>query len=286
MKVKLRRINSFSDVMGKPAISKRLRRPGARQAAAALPAFCKNDFNFVFFLLFFPLSGRGNTDKKSGFGNCERLVGKTFKNIIKRFQGEYIITSMDIHVIPPHGYEEDEVYKVSIKQYAQPKQGVFFLSFIRQTKYNKFESCADKSVDIRLCACAKEKTADITKNGVLFENGVPRNMFGSETIVKDLDSNCLLFLRRNYGTFSFALEVANVCTDRSYNFELTGSMDQRIFANTVPMNRELPPKTFYFLTSVYKYISKVNSPLNLKASIQVKQDGSEEFKNLGTIDVS
>ena len=193
---------------------------------------------------------------------------------------------MDIHVAPPYGYEEDEIYKVSIKQYAKPEQGVFFLSFIRQTTYNKFVSCADKSVDIKLCACAKERTADETKNGVLFENGVPRKMFGSETIVKDLDSNCLLFLRRNYGTFSFALEVANVCTDRTYIFELTGSMDQRIFANTVPMNRELPPKTFFFLTSVYKYISKVNSPLNLKASIQVKQDGSGEFKNLGTIDVS
>ena len=110
--------------------------------------------------------------------------------------------------------------------------------------------CADKSVYIKLCACAKGKTADITKNGVLFENVFHRKMFGSKTIVKDLDSNCLLFLRRNYGTFSFALEVANVCTDRTYNFTLTGSMDQRVFANTV-----LPPKTFHFLTSVYKYMS-------------------------------
>ena len=190
-------------------------------------------------------------------------------------------------MVPPHGYEEDEVYKVSIKQFAQPKQRVFFLSFIRQTRYNKFESCVDKSVDIRLCACAKESLiTDVTKNGVLFENGVPRKMFGSETIVKDLDSNCLLFLRRNYGTFSFALEVANVCTDRTYKFTLTGSMDQRIFANTVPMSQELTPRSFSFLTSVYKYISKVNSSLNLKASIQVKTDGESEFKSLGTVDVS
>ena len=196
------------------------------------------------------------------------------------------MTSMDIHVVPPNGYEEDEVYKVSMRQYAKPEQRVFFLSFIRQTRYNKFESCVDKSVDIRLCACPKEKTAYMTKKGVLFENGVPRKMFGSETTVKDLDSDCLLFLRRNYGTFSFALEVANVCTDRTYNFTLTGSMDQRIFANTVPMNRELPPKTFYFLTSVYKYISKVNTPLDLKASIQVMKEDSDEFKDLKTIDVS
>ena len=106
----------------------------------------------------------------------------------------------------------------------------------------------------------------MTKKGVLFEN-VPRQMFGAETIVKNLDSNCLLFMRRSYGTFYFALEVANVCTDRFYKFELTAdSMSQRIFANTVPISRELPPKTFYFLTSVYKYISKVNSPLNMNTS--------------------
>ena len=196
------------------------------------------------------------------------------------------MTTMDIHVVPPHGYEEDEVYKVSIKQFAQPKQRVYFLSFIRQTRYSKFEPCVDKTVDIKLCGCAKEDITDVTKNGVLFENGVPHKMFGSETNVKDLDSNCLLFLRRNYGTFSFALEVANVCTDRTYKFTLTGSMDQRIFANTVPMNRELPPKTFGFLTSVYKYISKVNTPLNLKASIQVMRENSNKFKDLGTVDVS
>ena len=196
------------------------------------------------------------------------------------------MTTMDIHVVPPHGYEEDEVYKVSIKQFAQPKQRVYFLSFIRQTRYSKFEPCVDKSVDIKLCGCAKGNITDVTKNGVLFENGVPRRMFGSETTVKDLDSNCLLFLRRNYGTFSFALEVANVCTDRTYKFTLTGSMDQRIFANTVPTSRELTPRTFSFLTSVYKYISKVNSPLNLKASIEVKKDGESGFKSLGTVSVS
>ena len=80
--------------------------------------------------------------------------------------------------------------------------------------------------------------------------------------------------------------LANVCTYRTYKFELTGSMDQRIFANTVPMSHELPPKTFYFLTSVYKYLSKVNSALNLKASVQVKKEGSDGFTDLGKIDVS
>lgn len=196
------------------------------------------------------------------------------------------MTTMHIQVVPPAGYEEDEVYKVSIKQYAEPRQGVFFLNFIRITTYSKFASCADKSVDIKLCACAKEQTADVTKNGVLYENGVPRKMFGSVTIMKNLDSNCLLLLRRDYGTFSFALEVANVCKDRKYIFQLKGSIDQRLFANKVPIIRKLPPKTFFFLTSVYKYLAKVDTDLNLKASIHVNKNDSGMFYYLGTVKIS
>ena len=57
-------------------------------------------------------------------------------------------------------------------------------------------------------------------------------------------------MRRNSGSFSFALEVANVGTTSTYKFELTGNMDQRLFFKT----RELASRTNYFFTSVYKYI--------------------------------
>ena len=193
------------------------------------------------------------------------------------------MTSMDIHVFPPTGYNEDEVFRVTVKQFAEPKDGVFFLNSIRVTTYGKFELCADKSVDIKLCACAKNQ---ITRKEVLFENGVPSKMFGSTTVVKNLDFNCLLFMRRDYGSFSFALEVANVCTNTTYKFTMTGSTDQRIFTNTLPISLELPPKTFHFLTSVTKYIVKVDTDLNLKASIQVQNRESDTFHSLGTVEVS
>ncbi|KAJ7389023.1 hypothetical protein OS493_034157 [Desmophyllum pertusum] len=124
-----------------------------------------------------------------------RLVGKSLQMLSSVSKGSFILTTMDLYVVPPTGYEEDEVYKVSVKQYSKPEQGVFFLSFIRQTRYSKFNSCVDKSVDIKRCGCAKEQTTDVTKKGVLFENGFPRQMFGTETIVENLDSNCLLFMR-------------------------------------------------------------------------------------------
>ncbi|PFX11831.1 hypothetical protein AWC38_SpisGene24313 [Stylophora pistillata] len=241
------------------------------------------EFRESFCLMTLALAPRANS---TGYGNCERLVGKSFSKGIKRNRGEFIVTSMDIHVFPPTGYNEDEVFRVSVKQFAQPKDGVFFLNSIRVSTYSKFAHCADKSVDIKLCACAKTQTSDVAKKGLLFENGVPSRMFDSKTAVKNLDSNCLLFLRRDHGSLSFALEVANVCSNATYEFTMTGSTDQRVFTNTLPISLELPPKTCHFLTSVSKYIVKVDTDLNLKASIQVKNGESGTFRSLGTIAVS
>lgn len=157
---------------------------------------------------------------------------------------------MYIHVLPPPGFKEDEVFKVSVKQYAQAKDKVWLTSFVRVSTYSKFESCADKSVDIKLCACAKQETTEPTNSEQQFAEKVPSKMFASTTIVKDLHSGCLLFLRRNHQIFSLALEVTNVCFDRTYKFELSGSSGERVYSIILPIYLELAPQTFYFLTSI------------------------------------
>ena len=197
-----------------------------------------------------------------------------------------MMTTMDLHVIPPTGYNEDEIFKVSLKHYAKAKDRVWLTSYERQSTYSKFKSCADNSVDIKLCACAKEETARATKSGEATAKGVPRTMFGSETIAKDLDSGCLLFLRRNYAKVALALEVTNVCNNRTYKFELSGSSRERVYSNTLPIKLELAPKTFYFLTSVNMYTTKDSSRLSLEASVEVKEEHLQEFTHLGKIDVS
>lgn len=223
---------------------------------------------------------------KEGYGNCQRLVGKSFTNIVQRAQGEYITTTMNINVIPPSGYNEDEVFKVSVKQYAQAEDKLWLTSFVRVSKYSKFESCADKSVDIKLCACAKQETTEPINSGQKRAKEVPNKMFASTTIVKDLHSGCLLFLRRNHRTFSLALEVTNVCFDRTYKFELSGSSGERVYSIILPIYLELAPKTFYFLTSVNRYTSKDSYPLNFYADIKVKYADFDKFNDLGKIDVS
>lgn len=195
------------------------------------------------------------------------------------------MTTMDLHVIPPTGYDEDEVFKVSLKHYAKAEDNVWLTSYERQSTYSKFKSCADTSVDIKLCACANEETASATKSGEATANGVPRTMFGSETIAKDLDSGCLLLLRRNYAKVALALEVTNACNDRTYKFELSGSPGERVYSNTLPIKLDLAPKTFYFLTSVNRYTTKDSSSLSFEASVQVKKEHLQEFTHLGKMNV-
>ena len=189
---------------------------------------------------------------------------------------------MNLHVVPPTGYKEDEVFKVSLKHYAQAKDQVWLTSYVRVSKYSKFQSCADKSVDVKLCACAKQQIVEVTNS----RQKIPRKMFGSKTIVKNLHSGCLLFLRRNHGTISLSLEVTNVCTNRTYKFELSGSSGERVYSNTLPINLELAPRTFYFLTSVNRYTSKDSFPLYFYANVEVKDEGFDEFTDLGEVDVS
>ena len=142
------------------------------------------------------------------------------------------MTTMDLHVVPPAGFTEDEVFKVSLKNHAKPEGKVWLTSYTWQSRYSKFKTCADKSVDVKLCACAIVQT-NLAES---LSDGVPSKMFGSETVVKDLHSGCLLFLRRDHGLTSLALEVANVCYNCTYKFKLDGGGTERLFSRTLPVN--------------------------------------------------
>ena len=245
------------------------------------------DSSFICFsFLFLGVGNDSSPAKRFGYGNCQRFVGKSFTSILQRFQGDYIITTMDLRVVPPSGYTEDEVFKVSLQHHSTPEDKAWLTSYTRQSRYSKFESCADKSVDVRLCACAKEKNAEAEQESDTAHNRVPLKMFGSETNVKDLDSGCLLFLRRNHALTAVAVEVTNVCEHRTYKFKLDGGGTERLYSKTLPIDVELSPKTFYFLTSITKYASKFTSQLHFKASIQVKNDSLVDFISLGEHDLS
>ena len=191
---------------------------------------------------------------------------------------------MDLHIVPPSGYKEDEVFKVSLQHYAKPEGNVWVTSYTRQSRYSKFESCADKSVDARLCACANEQTADVEKKGDTAQNSVPRKMFGADTVVKDLDSGCLLFLKRSHGSTALTVEVTNVCANRTYKFKMDGGGKKIHFSKKLPIDVELLPKTFYFLTSM-KNAPESTASFPFTANIQVKNDSSVHFENLGQRDI-
>ena len=188
-------------------------------------------------------------------------------------------------MVPPSGYKEDEVFKVSLQHYDKPEGNVRLTSYTRQSRYSKFESCADKSVDARLCACAKGQTAEAEKRDDTAQNSVPRKMFGADTVSKDLDSGCLLFLKRSYGSTALAVEVTNVCENRTYKFKMDGGGKDILYSKKLPIDVELSPKTFYFLTSTMKHDPESTAELHFTASIQVKNGTSLHFVNLGERDV-
>ena len=188
-------------------------------------------------------------------------------------------------MVPPSGYKEDEVFKVSLQHYAEPEGKVWMTSYIRQSRYSKFESCVDKSVDARLCACVNEQTAEAEKRGDTAENSVPRKMFGANTVSKDLDSGCLLFRKRSYGSTALAVEVTNVCENRTYKFKMDAVGKEVLLSKKLSVDVELSPKTFYFLTSTMKHDPGSTAELNFTASIQVKHATSVHFVNLGECDV-
>ena len=85
-------------------------------------------FNELFRTFFTGAGEVVTSSQRYGYGNCQRLVGKSFTNILQRFQGDYILTRMDLHVVPPAGFTEDEVFKVSWKNYAKPEDKVWLTS--------------------------------------------------------------------------------------------------------------------------------------------------------------
>ena len=85
---------------------------------------------------------------------------------------------------------------------------------------------------------------------------------------------------------SFVSETGSRINLFSVGSSKRGGGSERLFSKTLPINVELLPRTFYFLTSITKYASKFTYQLHFTASVEVKNDNSEDFINLGEHDVS
>ena len=173
---------------------------------------------------------------------------------MERRTGEDIITSFEIAVAPPAGFTANEVFAVEVQHASDLSHGVVLRTVTRQSIYKTFHACADKGVDIKLCACATTKRNSSTRIREGIVDLTRQRMFGSGVpSVKEKDSGCLLVVTRSSGAFSVAHEVANVCGDRTYRVTVSGATHRVVLSRSLPFDVIAPPLTIHFAFSAIKH---------------------------------
>ena len=186
-----------------------------------------------------------------------RFTGKSFVDIVERQDGSSAIVSFSIRVTPPVGLTEDEIFKVAIKHPITPREdgtGVKVLTFKRQSIYNKFTSCADSTVDIKLCACVKGQNKSVVESKERIEQLVSRQMFGAKGQLKDLHSGCLFLILRKHDKMTIVYEAANVCRDKTFKISLNAKTRNMLMTRKMPFTVVLRPRTVKFLISAIRYV--------------------------------
>ncbi|KAL9967593.1 hypothetical protein ACROYT_G025855, partial [Oculina patagonica] len=211
-----------------------------------------------------------------GYGNCQRLVGKSFSKIRRRAQGGNFITTMDITVTPGN-----EIFEVQIRYPQRLKKQTSFLNltvFERITIYRHFRKCVDSSVSLALCICGnnklqkqptkrkRRKWIQIKSREDVLEIIYQSHSFASQTRVKDIHKGCLLLMYRNHGGRSTSFEISNTCDDRTYHvtISVTDLNTKKYFVSRkIPFSIFVPQRTIHFLL-VIKRFEKFSHNLRLK----------------------
>ena len=211
-----------------------------------------------------------------GYGNCQRLVGRSFSKIRRRSQGGNFITTMDITVTPGN-----EIFEVQMTYPQRLKKQTSFLNLTvheRITIYRHFRKCVDSSVSLALCVCGnnklqkqptkrkRRKWIKIKSREDVLETIYRSNSFASQTRVKDIHKGCLLLMYRNHGRRSTSFEISNTCNDRTYHvtISVTDINSKKYFVSRkIPFSIFVPQRTIHFLL-VIKRFEKLSQNLRLK----------------------
>lgn len=231
-------------------------------------------------LLFGILDPESKSKGAQGFGNCVRLVGKSFSKIIQRNSG--LLTTFDLHIDSSSvGLKEDEVFRVAVEltpdsilpgskitnsKLTDSKPSLKI--FDRQTLYNKFKYCADDAVELKLCMCDKKKSSNnvppLLKTTEM-KKLISSPMFGSKPEISDLYEGCLFQITRT-GKISVAYEVANSCVGKTFAVKVEGEAFFFLISRKLPMEFLVKPNTVHFLFSSTRQILN-HSHLDVKIKV-------------------
>ena len=204
------------------------------------------------------LAGKSESKHLSGYGNCARFVGKAIERPRQEIAGKYYITTMILVVEPAYGIKSKERFEVQLRHSSIREHRITFIKYTRLSFYSKYENCADRGVDVKLCACATPRRGShqlSVKKLIRSRHFVD---YGLKSSTRSLDSKCLLVTIRSLKKYVvskrqtrlMSIEVANVCRDISMKVKLGGIHRKTKFSQTLPLSLVVNPRTIHYVLSV------------------------------------
>ncbi|XP_072020665.1 uncharacterized protein [Amphiura filiformis] len=140
-----------------------------------------------------------NKESGSGFGSCERLVGKWIDNVMESYNHNIMVIEMNLHLpgkLPTP--EKDEIFFVSVQVTSNSQDGpsLVLAHYERTSIYGVYDECCDEGVEGRLCICSPSNRSTTTRQWHL----QPPVVFGTITTVVSLNQHVFIYERRSpYG---------------------------------------------------------------------------------------
>lgn len=217
--------------------------------------------------------GMRGTSTVGGFGNCQRLVGKYFKNVQLREDDKNFVVTMDITTKPVNA-EFQVIVKypktsASLKHRFEKKtRFARLLNFRRLTTYQDYHECKDPYVSIQLCVCKRSAFNNAVERAkssmwkwtimntpkAVHEVMRRQGDLGANQKVENLDSDCLHLISRSYANQTLVYEVGNACAQRRYLVQIAGHSVSKVFPSvSLPFTVDAQPLTIQFVLTVYHY---------------------------------
>ena len=195
-----------------------------------------------------------------GYGACQRYKSVEIiraRNIPAGLEEKLFLSLL----VKPFGRKTVEVFDAEVA-YAlkQNANGIIMNNLIRVSPFNKYEKCADKNVDPKLCACDGDDYNNTQWRNELFLN------FMLKSTTQILDEPCLVIINRTRKQFIEkgrwqnlieTYEAINACIDVTYELSISF---KRAFKTKISLRHAssvmlLPRTATFLLTAInsWKY---------------------------------
>lgn len=201
----------------------------------------------------------GHKTRSIGYGACARFRGKSIEHARQSFDGDYVITTLLLLVVPIYGSSSDERFEVTLNYSTMGQPNVRVIDIVRVSIYGKYESCADKGVDVKLCACAKGVTANSIRPLLSLDALLTQSHFGLKTSIETLPfSSCLILAERSLKketidkiqTRFMAFEIANKCASQTFKIKFEGKYRKSKISKKLPVYLTIKPLSVVFVCAV------------------------------------